>query len=232
MTRKQYLRYKRRREMALRRNLLRNIFTNLTIVLFIFILILMQLNLNDQTAAYDSQKDNESQKVDVVVKPTYSDNHLTSGITAEISKSLADVEVSGANTTELIQIRQEFEWTEHEEYLLARIVMAEAEGCDYSTKQYVAMCVLNRVLSNEFPDSIEEVIFQPKQFSPITNGRWDRVEPNDECYEAVKSLYGIQYPMLAEWSMGCLYFESCEGESWHSRNLTFLYESEEMKFYK
>ena len=70
------------------------------------------------------------------------------------------------------------DWSAKESYLLARIAMAEAEGCNTQTKTLIIMCVLNRVWSDEFPDTIEEVIFQENQFSPIDNGRWDRVEPN------------------------------------------------------
>lgn len=63
------------------------------------------------------------------------------------------------------------DWSAEESYLLARIAMAEAEGCNTQTKTLIIMCVLNRVWSDEFPDTIEEVIFQENQFSPIDNGR-------------------------------------------------------------
>lgn len=121
------------------------------------------------------------------------------------------------------------DWSEEENYLLAKIAMAEAEGCNTQTKALIIMCVLNRVKSNEFPDTIKEVIFQKNQFSPIDNGRWDKVEPNKDCYEAVKAVAEAKY----DYSGGAIYFESCENENnWHSRNLEFLYKSEEMRFYK
>lgn len=121
------------------------------------------------------------------------------------------------------------DWSAKESYLLARIAMAEAEGCNIQTKTLIIMCVLNRVWSDEFPDTIEEVIFQENQFSPIDNGRWDRVEPNEDCYEAVKVVMEAKY----DYSDGATYFESCSDEdNWHSRNLEFLYESEGIRFYK
>lgn len=121
------------------------------------------------------------------------------------------------------------DWSAQESYLLARIAMAEAEGCNTQTKTLIIMCVLNRVWSDEFPDTIEEVIFQENQFSPIDNGRWDRVEPNEDCYEAVKVVMEAKY----DYSGGATYFESCDDEdNWHSRNLEFLYESEGIRFYK
>lgn len=121
------------------------------------------------------------------------------------------------------------DWSAKESYLLARIAMAEAEGCNTQTKTLIIMCVLNRVWSDEFPDTIEEVIFQENQFSPIDNGRWDRVEPNEDCYEAVKIVMEAKY----DYSGGATYFENCVDEdNWHSRNLEFLYESEGIRFYK
>lgn len=121
------------------------------------------------------------------------------------------------------------DWSAKESYLLARIAMAEAEGCNTQTKTLIIMCVLNRVWSDEFPDTIEEVIFQENQFSPIDNGRWDRVEPNEDCYEAVKVVIEAKY----DYSGGATYFENCADEdNWHSRNLEFLYESEGIRFYK
>jgi len=121
------------------------------------------------------------------------------------------------------------DWSAKESYLLARIAMAEAEGCNTQTKTLIIMCVLNRVWSDEFPDTIEEVIFQENQFSPIDNGRWDRVKPNEDCYEAVKVVMEAKY----DYSGGATYFENCADEdNWHSRNLEFLYESEGIRFYK
>lgn len=121
------------------------------------------------------------------------------------------------------------DWSVEDSYLLAKIAMAEAEGCNTQTKTLIIMCVLNRVWSDEFPDTIEEVIFQENQFSPIDNGRWNRVEPNEDCWEAVKIVMESKY----DYSGGATYFESCDDEdNWHSRNLEFLYESEGIRFYK
>lgn len=125
------------------------------------------------------------------------------------------------------------DWDYEDSYLLAKIAMAEAEGRSTQTKTLIVMTVLNRVWSDEFPDTIKEVIFQEYkgvyQFTPIANGRWDRVEPNDDCWEAVQIVMEAKY----DYSGGALYFESCSNpDNWHSRNLEFLYESDGMRFYK
>lgn len=130
------------------------------------------------------------------------------------------------------------DWDYEDTYLLAKIAMAEAEGENVQTKTLVILTVLNRVWSEEFPNTIEEVIFESHQnsngktvyqFSPvIPGGRWWTTEPNEECYEAVE----VVRTALYDYSGGALYFESSEYDSWHSRNLEFLYQSENMKFYK
>lgn len=125
------------------------------------------------------------------------------------------------------------DWNEDDTYLLAKIAMAEAEGCDQATKELIVSCVLNRVWSNEFPNTIQEVIFQKQngvyQFTPVSNGRWDRVEPNKDCFDAVYTVMQSD----CDFSRGALYFESCKNEdNWHSRNLDLICESDGMRFYK
>lgn len=114
-----------------------------------------------------------------------------------------------------------------DEYLLAKIAMAEAEGQSTKGKALVICVVLNRTKSDGFPNTVHDVIYEKNQFSPILNGRFDRVEPNKDCYKALKMV-------KSGWdkSNGALYFESCVGESWHSRNLQFLFKVEGHKFYK
>ena len=75
--------------------------------------------------------------------------------------------------------------------LIAQLVMAEAGNQNLTGKRYVVDVVLNRVDSDEFPDSVEEVIFQENQFSVIENGAFDEAgwTITEECYEAVKLEY-------------------------------------------
>ena len=63
-------------------------------------------------------------------------------------------------------------WDAEDAYLLEKIAMAEAEGEGVEGKALVMLVVLNRVWSDRFPDTIEEVIFQRSssgvlQFSPM-----------------------------------------------------------------
>ncbi|MEE1301253.1 MAG: cell wall hydrolase, partial [Bacteroidales bacterium] len=125
--------------------------------------------------------------------------------------------------------------SEEDKYLLAKIAMAEAEGESIETKILVIMTILNRVYSNKsyFPDTIEQVILQNSkgvyQFTPVMpGGRWWRLEPNAECWEAVEIVNATEEDV----SNGALYFEACRGESWHSRNLELICQSDNTRFYK
>ena len=121
-----------------------------------------------------------------------------------------------------------YDWDGEDERMLAKIAMAEAEGESVEGKALVILVVLNRVWSDEFPDSIEEVIFQKNQFSPVAEGgRYWTTEPDAVCYEALELVMG-------GWdeSQGAFYFESTGRDGWHSQNLEFLFEFGGHKFYR
>lgn len=124
------------------------------------------------------------------------------------------------------KVEPEERWNEEEKYLLAKIAMAEAEGEDTEGKALVINVVLNRVENDGFPNTIEEVIFQENQFSPIGNGRWEEVEPNEDCWEAIDMVSN-------EWdeSHGALYFESKSKSTWHKENLEYLFQHGKHFFY-
>lgn len=93
--------------------------------------------------------------------------------------------------------RAEAAWSyavsEEDLHLLQKIVMAEAEGEPYKGKVAVANVVLNRLRSANFPDTIREVIYQKRQFSPVANGRLKRVKPNKDSIRAVDAaLRGVK----------------------------------------
>ena len=118
--------------------------------------------------------------------------------------------------------------SEEDAYMLAKIAMAEAEAEDTIGKALVIRVVLNRVAMDEFPDTVEEVITQNGQFTPMRNGRYKKVEPNADCYEAL-------HMVKNGWdeSQGALYFEATAGKStWHSNNLKELFTHGGHTFYK
>lgn len=86
--------------------------------------------------------------------------------------------------------------------LIAACVEAEAGNQDLTGKRLVADVILNRVDSEDFPDTIEGVISQPRHFATYWNGAIDRAEPSEETYKAVRmEMKKRSYP-------GLLYFDS------------------------
>lgn len=146
-----------------------------------------------------------------------------------------DHNIANSPATALKEVKFSRNLSEDDKYLLAKIAMAEAEGESFKTKIFVILTVLNRADSNNkyFPNTIKEVIFEESkgvyQFSSvIPGGRWWRVEPNEECWEAVNIVNGMKDDI----TFGALYFEAYTGESWHSKNLEFLFKSDNTRFYK
>ena len=119
------------------------------------------------------------------------------------------------------------DWDADESEMLARIAMAEAEGEDVEGKALVILVVLNRVWSDKFPDSIEEVITQERQFTAYENGRYDRLKPDEGCWDALEL---VMYDRWDE-SQGALYFESESKSTWHQDNLKRLFRHGNHIFY-
>lgn len=70
-------------------------------------------------------------------------------------------------------------------YWLSRIISAEAKGESLQGKIAVGNVVLNRVEAKDFPDTVEEVVFQKNQFCPVRNGSvYD--EPVEEAVRAAE----------------------------------------------
>lgn len=136
------------------------------------------------------------------------------------------VEVKEFDCVETQETETAERFTEKEKYMLAKIAMAEAEGCRIKAKELVIHTVLSRVESDMFPNTIEEVIFQKNQFTPISDGRWNKVEPNEECWQALENV------LSSSESKDILFFESCKGDSWHNKNLKLVCEEDGMRFYK
>lgn len=221
MKKSQYIKQRRIQQRNLERVTCKNLVWHIIIITIIMIIVLYNM-----PRVVIAEKENTSKSV----SESYSNKTTTPYVSNLITfEPQTEEESSEVEVDYYPEFTYSKDWSAKESYLLARIAMAEAEGCNTQTKTLIIMCVLNRVWSDEFPDTIEEVIFQENQFSPIDNGRWDRVEPNEDCYEAVKVVMEAKY----DYSGGATYFENCADEdNWHSRNLEFLYESEGIRFYK
>lgn len=108
------------------------------------------------------------------------DTHSVNGPAAIVLTDRDDQTIELSETT--IEQKQ---YTTKEIELLQRLVQAETSGEDYLGKVAVATVVLNRIESDEFPDSIHDVIMQKGQFQPVGSGVIWKSEPTDETVQAV-----------------------------------------------
>ncbi|MGL6221902.1 MAG: cell wall hydrolase [Lacrimispora sphenoides] len=122
--------------------------------------------------------------------------------------------------------------TQDDYQVLLKIVQAEAGICDDKGKILVANVIINRVKSGKFPDTVKGVVYEPSQFSPVSNGSINSVKVTDDTKQCVdRALAGEDY------SDGALYFMNRGGSrrgaiSWFDSHLTYLFQHENHEFFK
>ena len=105
-----------------------------------------------------------------------------------------DIPVNGIiETTEVGQSSEELpqervkvnEFTFDEATLLMRIAQAEGGTQGADGMWLIMSAVMNRVSDPEWPDNITDVIYQKNQFSPVSDGRLNKVELSTEVHTAL-----------------------------------------------
>ena len=84
-----------------------------------------------------------------------------------------------------------YPYTDTDLYLLGGIIEAEAGSSSYPGMVAVGSVVLNRVYSQDFSNTIEGVIYAPKQFEPVETGRLALIlarGPNQACLDAAREV--------------------------------------------
>jgi Cell wall hydrolyses involved in spore germination len=89
---------------------------------------------------------------------------------------------------ETAEVFKSFNITNKDIHLMAQVVYGESRGESFDGKVAVASVILNRLISDKFPDSVSEVIYQPNAFSCITD---KNIKPDQTSFDAVyKALSG------------------------------------------
>ena len=95
---------------------------------------------------------------------------------------------------------------ERDEKLLASIIFCEAGNQSFTGQVAVGAVVLNRMANEAYPDTMEEVIYQPGQFCPAGSGWLDRVRSTDGYTES--AMQAAEAALAGENPIGdCLYFD-------------------------
>lgn len=99
---------------------------------------------------------------------------------------------------------QQIQQTQSE--LLASIIFCEAGNQSFTGQVAVGAVVLNRMANAAYPDTMEEVIYQPGQFCPAGSGWLDRVRSTDGYTES--AMQAAEAALAGENPIGdCLYFD-------------------------
>lgn len=116
-------------------------------------------------------------------------------------------------------------YNEEDLYWLSRIIYAEAGNQPMAGRVAVGTVILNRVANEHFPNSIKEVIFAPKQFSPVSNGTIYRDPDYDSTVAAMLCLDGVKE------AGDSLYFNTRRLNSWANKTKVYVTTIGDHKFY-
>ena len=128
-------------------------------------------------------------------------------------------------------VENSFNLEDQEYQVLLKIVEAEAGSEDAEGKMLVANVVMNRVRNGYFPNTITEVVYQRQngtaQFSPVSDGRIDRVNVSQGTIDAVARVLNGE-----DISQGALFFRSVRSRSgWFDQKLSRVLEHGNHIFY-
>lgn len=120
--------------------------------------------------------------------------------------------------TEIIEVEQKAYYadiassiTDDERELLAKATYLEAGNQSIIGQRAVVEVILNRVMDDKFPDTIESVLYQPGQFT--TAPRIASATPNEEQYMAVDMTLETSTPILEP----CVLFFSTGLPDWQTK---------------
>jgi N-acetylmuramoyl-L-alanine amidase len=105
---------------------------------------------------------------------------LTTGAVEQFQKDFG-LKVDGITGSETLNLISDVD-------MMAHVVHGEARGESYQGQVAVAAVILNRVESNQFPDTIHNVVFQRNAFTAIYDGQFG-LQPDRNAYHAVKDAF-------------------------------------------
>lgn len=109
---------------------------------------------------------------------------------------------------------------------LMKIAQAEAGNQGVEGMAAVMRVVLNRVSSEDYPDTVEEVIKQPYQFESYANGMFENAEPSTDCHLALAQ---VERGLSAD--VEIIGFETVENGESLKRYFDYAYTIKDHNFY-
>lgn len=171
-------------------------------------------------------------------------NQVTTEVQTEIQTETANEEVGEIGEVEKVHILNDSELSQlyslnpqpindnclsltvDDAQALMKIAVVE-DNTDVNSQAEIMLVVLNRVASEDFPDSVIDVIKQDRQFSTVSNGSYKKATPDVNSHLALALVESRQIESDA------LFFEAdyCKG-TWQAENRTYLCTVGHTRFYK
>lgn len=162
----------------------KNIITIITAMILISIVLLPVQNVS---AYFEEEVINQEIQVatdDIVYETNVSlhvdDETLVKELVNDESTDVDITNVSAVTTASGIVL------TQKDIYDLARIVHGEARGEPFVGQVAIAAVVLNRLKSDKFGNTVQEIIYEPGAFTAVADGQY-YLEPNATAYQAVEA---------------------------------------------
>ena len=125
-------------------------------------------------------------------------------------------------------------YTSVEQDMLGYIVQQEAGGYSLEHKQVIAQVIVNRVQSDQFPDTITGVLTQKNQFSSLSNWYSKKNPPDEDTRQAVSDVLTGNYD---DCTMGATFFYAPRwagksASNWFENCLDYLFTLDGHRFFK
>lgn len=119
-------------------------------------------------SAYSNQIASAEAEVEALEEQIAQQNANISALQKQLEEEIAKSRLAAQSKWRDIS---EVTFTEDDRYLLANLIYCEAGGEPYAGQVAVGAVVINRVLSSVYPSTISGVIYQNRQFEPVSTGR-------------------------------------------------------------
>ncbi|WP_410768699.1 spore cortex-lytic enzyme [Fontibacillus sp. BL9] len=93
------------------------------------------------------------------------------------------LQTDGISGSQTWQALKKYSLNQSEMDILARVIYSEARGESYKGQVAVGAVVMNRIQSDQFPDNINDVVFQPGAFTAVDDGQY-WLTPDSTAYKA------------------------------------------------
>lgn len=119
-------------------------------------------------SAFSGQIASAEAEVDALEAQIAAQNANIAALQKQLEEEIAKSRLAARSSWRSIS---EVSFTEDDRYLLANLIYCEAGGEPYEGQVAVGAVVINRMLSSVYPNTLSGVIYQNRQFEPVSTGR-------------------------------------------------------------